>query len=397
MIDIKAELGCDIILNGGLYDMKTFVPECCLKVNGKILSNDGYKYWGYGWNTNHLFITSALEEYDNYISCVCLIKDYKKEKMFLANGLKGSRERTVIGTFDDGKIWVMVQDYPTQTPEDLQNYVLRLGLKDAVMLDGGGSTQGIFPNGKILSERKVNNYICIWEEKEQKQMATTTIQYIPTTNSDGYKNSDFIPTGIVLHSTATPGVNALAMQKYYNKPNLGKSVHAFVDDENIIQCLPWNKKAGHVGSGSKGSFNNEHIGIEMCEPSGLTYNSGGWAIIKYNPPFEYFKKIWENAVFLCAKLCYDYKINPLEKNNLVSHSEAYALGYGSNHADVEHWFKLENKTMDMFRKEVFDKIKTIALVNYNSTTNNIPSAIDKDYIQWKKYMQMYLEEMGSIK
>lgn len=382
MKTIQSELGCDVIINGGLYNLSKFTPECCLKVDGTILANDGYKYWGYGWDNYELNLTSDLSAYKNYICCVCLVKDHVKEPLYIGSALKGSRQRTVIGRFDDGRIWVMAQTSPTKTPEELQDYVLKLDLKDAIMLDGGGSTQGMTHKEQIESNRIVHNYICIWEEKEEVN-SNINIQYLPTSNSDGFKNANFVPKGIVLHSTATPGVNALSMQKYYNKPKLGKSVHAFVDDIDIVQCMPWTKRAGHVGSGSKGSFNSTHIGIEMCEPKGLTYNSGGWAIIKYSPPNDYFNKIWNNAVNLCAKLCCDYNLNPLGNSVLVSHNEVYALGYGSNHADVMHWFKWENKTMDNFRQAVAEKMKFYK-TNYN----------DEGYVQWKKYMEMYITETG---
>ena len=65
----------------------------------------------------------------------------------------------------------------------------------------------------------------------------------------------------------------------------------------------------------------------------------------------------------------------------MSHNEVYALGYGSNHADVAHWFKWENKTMNDFRQAVVERMKFYK-TNYN----------DEGYIQWKKYMEMYMAE-----
>ena len=118
------------------------------------------------------------------------------------------------------------------------------------------------------------------------------IEFIPITKSDGWNNPNFTPKGIVLHSTAVSGANAYTIQKYFNASGRGASIHACVDDEHIVQCMPWERKAGHVGSGAKGSFNGTHIGIEMCEPSGMTYNSNGSIIISYNPPKDYFIKVW---------------------------------------------------------------------------------------------------------
>lgn len=211
-------------------------------------------------------------------------------------------------------------------------------------------------------------------------MDNINIEYLPIVKSDGWRNSNFIPQGLVLHSTAMPNVNAYGIQNYFNKPNVGASIHGCIDDEHIIQCMPWNKKAGHIGSGKYGSFNNTHIGIEMCEPKGLIYNSNYSAIIQYNPPPDYFGKIWNNAVNLFAYLCKLLNLNPQGKNVIVSHAEAHALGYGSNHADTAHWFKWENKTMDDFRQDV---LKVYSLKEDEE---------EMTYEQFKEYMDRYLNE-----
>ena len=206
------------------------------------------------------------------------------------------------------------------------------------------------------------------------------IEYIPTTKSDVWGTSKRIPpSGLVLHSTAMPGYDAYAIQKNFNRPNRGASIHGCVDDQHIVQCLPWTYRAGHVGSGRYGSFNNSHIGIEMCEPKGLTYNSNGSVITAYNPPAGYFENIWNNAVDLFAYLCKEYSLNPLGKNVIVCHSEACALGYGSNHADVMHWFKWENKTMDDFRNAVNARMKG-------------EDDDDMTYEKFCEYMDRYMSE-----
>ena len=206
------------------------------------------------------------------------------------------------------------------------------------------------------------------------------IEYIPITKSDVWTSSRTIaPSGLVLHSTAMPGYDAYAIQKNFNRANRGASIHGCVDDKRIVQCLPWTKRAGHVGSGSNGSYNNSHIGIEMCEPKGLTYNSNGSVITAYNPPAGYFDAIWDNAVSLFAYLCREYNLDPLGRNVIVCHSEAHALGYGDNHADVMHWFRWENKTMDDFRQAVADR-----MINEEDD--------EMTYEQFKEYMDKYMAE-----
>lgn len=204
------------------------------------------------------------------------------------------------------------------------------------------------------------------------------IDYQPTTLSSGWNNSALVPKGIILHSTAWPGKDAQSIRDYFNAPNRGASIHAAVDDKTIIQCMPWTKKAGHVGSGSKGTMNSTHIGVEMCEPSGLTYNSGGWAIISYDPDPEYFPKVWKNAVELFAYLCKEFGLDPLADGVILSHAEAHARGYGDNHGDTAHWFKWENKTMDDFRQAV------------NAELNKEDD--EMSYEQFKEYMNKYMNE-----
>lgn len=43
-------------------------------------------------------------------------------------------------------------------------------------------------------------------------------------------------------------------------------------------------------------------------------------------------------------------------DNIVSHREAHALGYGSNHGDPDNWWKNFSYTMDMFRAAVKAKL-----------------------------------------
>lgn len=170
---IKSETTCDAIINGGLYNMKTYEPACHLKVNGEVLAADKYTYFGYGWNTNEIpTLISDYDKFDNYICCVCLVRNGRPETLYYDSGVDGRKPRTAIGTFSDGRIWLYA-DSVDITPERLRDIALEAGVKDALMLDGGGSTQCIFPTGNVDSSRKVQNYICIWENKESTVVEST--------------------------------------------------------------------------------------------------------------------------------------------------------------------------------------------------------------------------------
>lgn len=203
-----------------------------------------------------------------------------------------------------------------------------------------------------------------------------SVQY--TTSSSGWNNGFMVPKGLVLHSTAWPGMNAQAIRDYFNAPNRGASIHAAVDDKMVVQCFPWDKIAGHVGGGSNGSLNYSHIGVELCEPKGLVYNGNGSTIVSYNPDPAYFPLVWKNAVELFAMLCERYSLDPLKKGVIVSHAEAHQMGVGSNHADPAHWFIWEGVTMDDFREAVYKKI--------NEEEEEVT------YEQWKEFMDRYMNE-----
>ena len=173
------------------------------------------------------------------------------------------------------------------------------------------------------------------------------------TRNDCYKAGRKInPKGIMIHSTATPGVMAAAWFSRWNKSyqageiNRQVCVHAFVDDKEAWQYLPWDHRGWHAG----GTANNTHIGIEICEPGGFSY-SGGSNIIGYDVSRNeaYFRKVWQNAVELCVMLCQKYG---LTERDIICHSEGSRRGIASNHADVMHWFPKHGESTDSFRVAV---------------------------------------------
>ena len=65
---------------------------------------------------------------------------------------------------------------------------------------------------------------------------------------------------------------------------------------------------------------------------------------------KFFQKVYNEAVELTAYLCKKYGLNPA--TDVLCHSEGYAAGIASNHADVMHWFPQHGKTMAIFREDV---------------------------------------------
>lgn len=165
---VKAETGCDAVINGGLFD-GAFRPVCHLKADGKVLVADPYLYWGYGWDDNDpkLMVSNTISGVKNYIACVCMVRNGQAEHLIYNKDLGGARQRTAMGRYPDGRLWLYC-DKTGKTPEQLQRIALDAGLDSAIMLDGGGSTQGIFPNGTVTSTRIVQNFICVWVDSGEK-------------------------------------------------------------------------------------------------------------------------------------------------------------------------------------------------------------------------------------
>ena len=224
------------------------------------------------------------------------------------------------------------------------------------------------------------------------------------TNNDCYKKGQKItPKGIVVHST---GANNPYLKRYvqpddgllgvnknnnsWNRSGLDVCVHAFIgkdknDDVRCYQTLPFNYACWGVGSGRNGSYNYNpaYIQFEICEDALTDKN--------------YFTKAFDVASDFCAYLCKEYNISI---DNVVSHQEAYKRGYGSNHADCDHWLKKFDKTMNDFRNDVKAKLgNSTPETKTDSTTtelvieniNNKKVKLNKDANLWNLDFKTYSE------
>lgn len=222
-------------------------------------------------------------------------------------------------------------------------------------------------------------------------------------NNPCYKANNYIkPQGIMVHSTATPGANAERFYSLWNKSSYDRAcVNAFVDDTKVLQILPWNMRSWHCGSGKLGSANNTHISFEICEPSGFKYL--GNSMIGYNVKAQepYFRKVFSNAVKLCAMLCKMYNLNPL--TDIICHSEGHTRGIASNHSDVMHWFPKHNESMDSFRQAVKNEIEhkkteDLEVVDtMNLNVNGKTIQVDRIFKDNKNYVELRSLEKAGFK
>jgi len=179
------------------------------------------------------------------------------------------------------------------------------------------------------------------------------------TNNPCYKAGRKITVkGLMLHSVGCPQPKASVFVKNWNSASYDRAcVHGFIDANtgDIYQTLPWNHRGWHCGSGSKGSGNNTHIGVEMCEPATIKYTGGAsFTCSDRAAALAAAERTYKAAVELFAHLCQQYGLDPLKDGVILSHREGHARGIASNHGDPEHLWKGlgMSYTMDTFRAAV---------------------------------------------
>lgn len=134
---------------------------------------------------------------------------------------------------------------------------------------------------------------------------TITRDYLPAGTKRRSSKKRLGTTFLVLHDTGNDGSTAKGNVSYYkNSANVeSASAHTFVDDKDIIECIPvateraWhvlynktidNKLFGH-------DANDYAIGVELC------YSTKG----KFSTKEAYKRYVW-----YVAKLCVDFKLDP---------------------------------------------------------------------------------------
>jgi len=157
-----------------------------------------------------------------------------------------------------------------------------------------------------------------------------------------------------LHSVGCSQPDAQVFIKQWDKPNIQKAVHGFIEPDVVIETLPLTIKGWHGG----GASNNDYLGFEMTEPSTIKYTGGASFIDNdYTKTKSHVLATYKVAVEYFASLCVMFKLDPLGKNVIISHSEGHKLGIASAHADVEHLWSKFGLTMDNFRNEVNELVK----------------------------------------
>lgn len=180
------------------------------------------------------------------------------------------------------------------------------------------------------------------------------------TKTAPYNNGVYIKQikGVMLHSVGVAQPNAEVLVKNHSIASATVVPHGFLDGNgNFYQLLEWEKRAWCAGSAYKGgpSANDTHLQIEMTEPSQIQYYNNGTALkfIDKTAAEEFIKTQYMYAVQLFAKVCAQFRLNPLEDGVVISHKEGNERKIASAHVDPEHLWNVFGLTMDSFRADVY--------------------------------------------
>ena len=158
---IKKETGCTHAINAYFFDDHFKPVEWCV-IDGRVISTSINNDFGFAlFKSKPLFNLASLFKDTNFISGVPIIVKGNFVYRNLTPDVARPSKRTAVGWNKDGKI-ILFCSPGRMTREKLQEKMKELGAFNALMFDGGGSTQGIFPKGKMYSSRRIPTLLLFW-------------------------------------------------------------------------------------------------------------------------------------------------------------------------------------------------------------------------------------------
>lgn len=152
----------DFLFNAELFDFKTRAAASDVVENGKIHRLGENFGFAFSDNKTPVFSYKNNVGATDYIGAYpLLLRDGKAETSSPA-GITGRRGRTALGLSENEFFVILIPDKTGATLTELRNTLVKQGIKSAINLDGGGSTQYFAPLGNYFSGRRVRGFIGIW-------------------------------------------------------------------------------------------------------------------------------------------------------------------------------------------------------------------------------------------
>lgn len=186
------------------------------------------------------------------------------------------------------------------------------------------------------SNMSVNEYI----KYNNYQVPQYETRYFKDAPQIAYRNGVAKPEGIVAHETANPNSTIEGEISYMSRNINNAFVHAFVDDNNIIETA----NTDYLSWGAGGVSNSRNINVELVRVYGKD---------------RFSKSINNLADYLATNLIY-YKLPVDNAHNdgqgtVWSHQAVSNYLGGTDHSDPVGWFAENNYTFNEFYSLVQEK------------------------------------------
>ena len=174
---VKGVIEANAVCNFQLFNAN-WTACCFTKVDGKIITDDGYIYEGFGWDRTGgrlcWDLSSNAAKYENFAGCLTVVKDGKYPGNEIPAALAGARGRTALGLKADGTVVMFcVSDAQGLTVPALADKLIALGCRYAVNFDGGGSAQCSTPQGDVRSTRVVHTLFWVKTKRTEGNGVTS--------------------------------------------------------------------------------------------------------------------------------------------------------------------------------------------------------------------------------
>lgn len=148
-----------LLSNGGFFAMSTGVPVFNLIDERVVKSYNSMYRWGIGIPSDHKSIEYGCIDYNtNWVDFISgypvLLDSGNKCDFDYAKELNYKAKRTFIG-YNDEYVFLGAIEGSGMTFPEMQDYLLKLGMKFAINLDGGDSTKILY-NGDCMTNKSVN-------------------------------------------------------------------------------------------------------------------------------------------------------------------------------------------------------------------------------------------------
>lgn len=157
----------DFLMNAELFDFVTRRAASDVVSNGEIQRlTEGYGM-AFPKNKTAVFSYKNNVNADDYVGAYPVLVRNGIAETSEPKGIGGVRGRTALGLSEKSLYITLIPDNGGISLAGLRKKLISNGVKNAINLDGGGSTQFYAPCGNYFSGRHVRGFVGIWLKKNE--------------------------------------------------------------------------------------------------------------------------------------------------------------------------------------------------------------------------------------